>query len=364
MSTVHVIALDTHSQTTDVCVKTQVKQAARRWRVKTSIAELVQVIEQVPGRRELVLEEGPLAGWLLRNLQAHVARAVACDPRRNALVGGGGAGDKDDARDAEKLCDLYLGGYTQGVYHAASLERVLVKETVGLYHERVGQRVRSANKVMGLLKRWGIMARERDFAAADRREALAAQVGGAAAGLDVWSHVEILLSSYDEAIREERQLRRELVRRARQEEVVVRWQAVPGIGWIRGLTLLAYLDTPWRFRSKQALWKYLGIGLRRSGSGQGPVWVSVEQRANHVLKGVILGAAETVLLRKAGELYRRYERWRETGLSFRNARRNVARDLAQVLWAMWKNGGTYDERLLGGVRDPACAAEGGGAQSR
>ena len=39
-------------------------------------------------------------------------------------------------------------------------------------------------------------------------------------------------------------------------------------GLIRSVTLLAYLDTPWRFKRKTKLWKYCGVGLQRATSGQ------------------------------------------------------------------------------------------------
>ena len=107
MSKVHVIAMDTHSQTTDLCVKTQANGPGRWYRVKTTIPEIAGVLEQVRGPKELVLEEGPLAGWLLRNLKDRVDKAEACNPRRNALIAKDG--DKDDPIDADKLADLYLG---------------------------------------------------------------------------------------------------------------------------------------------------------------------------------------------------------------------------------------------------------------
>ncbi len=346
MSTVHVIAMDTHSQTTDICVKTRANGPGRWQCVKTTIPELAAVIERVRGPRELVLEEGPLAGWLLRNLKGYVDQAEACDPRRNALIA------KDDPIDAGKLADLYLGGFTRAVHHPESLARVVLKEAVGLYRERVDHRVAQANKVMGLLKRWGLMAREKDFQESTDREALLAGLGGVGTvggvpaapaggqlspeGKLAAGHLTLLWRGYDEAVREEAALHRELVRLAKQEEVVVRWERIPGIGWIRGITLLAYLDTPWRFKDKRHLWKYMGIGLTRAHSGNGYTRIHVDNSGNRALKDVIIGAAETVLLHKSGELYRRYEGWRAAGQTYKNARRNVARDLAAALWAMWK----------------------------
>src|ERR1035437_9801974 len=86
MSTVHVIAMDTHSQTTALCVKTRANGPGQWFRVETTIPKIAAVIERVHKPRELVMEEGPLAGWLLRNLKGHVEKAMACDPRKNALI--------------------------------------------------------------------------------------------------------------------------------------------------------------------------------------------------------------------------------------------------------------------------------------
>ena len=361
MNKVNVIAMDTHSQTTDICVKTRADGPCRRFHVCTSISEMVKVIEQVKCPRELVIEEGPLADWLLRNLKMYVNKAVACDPRKNALVAGGGGSDKDDAIDAQKLCDLYLGHYIRPVHHGESLSRQVGKQAVGLYHERVSHRVRCANKVMGLLKRWGIMAREKDFQEKAQREKLLwGLLWGSPWERQAGGHMQLLMRSYDEARLEEKQMHREVVRLAKAEEVVVRWEAVPGIGWIRGMTLLVYLDTPWRFRNKQALWKYMGIGLVRERSGSSETRVHVPAGCNRALKGTILGAAETVIMQKAGEFYRRYERWMESGMRFKNARRNVARDIACTVWSMWKNGRGFDERLIGCASGPACESGGSG----
>jgi len=105
MSKVHVIAMDTHSQTTDICIKTQANGPGHWHHVKTTIPEIAAVLERVRGPKALVLEEGPLAGWLLRNLKARVDRAEACNPRRNALIAKDG--DKDDPIDAAKFYNIY-----------------------------------------------------------------------------------------------------------------------------------------------------------------------------------------------------------------------------------------------------------------
>jgi transposase len=352
MTVMHFIAMDTHSQSTDICVKTRANGPGRRYRVATTIPAIREVIEGVAGPRKLTFEEGPLADWLWRNLRGSVEEAVVCDPRKNALVAKDG--DKDDPIDAEKLCDLLIGGYVRAVHHPESLMRQVLKQTVGLYHERVRHRVAESNKIIGRLKCWGVMVRERHFSPAEDREGLLGALGDSREREIVRGHMALLWSGYDEALRQERQLHREMVRLARREEQVVRWEALPGIGWIRGLTVLAYLDTPWRFKSKQALWKYMGIGLVREKSGQGPAFVHVELAANRVLKSAMVGAAESAINGGSNAFADQFRKWMGLGLSRRNARRNVARSMAGVMWGMWKNGGEYAPELVG------CSSAGAG----
>jgi transposase len=353
MATVHYIAMDTHCHSTDICVKTRANRPGRRWQVPTTIPALRAVIEQVKHPRFLTFEEGPLADWLWRNLKDLTDEALVCDPRKNALVAKDG--DKDDPIDADKLCDLRIGGYLRAVHHPESPWREVAKQTVGLYHRQVRVRVQRANQVMGYLRRWGVVVPEAAFGTAAERQSLRQRVvgGGAAGALGpaeaelACSNMDLLWEAYDAAAGVEARLRRQVVRLGRDQEQVQRWQELPGIGPIRAMTLLVYLDVPGRFKSKQALWKYLGIGLVREHSGTGQTQVHVERSANRVLKNVILGAALSALRSGNNPFAQQHTKWLAAGISPRNARRNVARSLAAVAWGMWKSGGSYDPDRVG-----------------
>jgi transposase len=353
MATVHYIAMDTHSRTTDICVKTRANQPGRRWQVPTTIPALRAVLEEIKRPRKLTFEEGPLADWLWRNLKGVMDETMVCDPRKNALVAKDG--DKDDLIDAGKLCDLQIGGYLRAVHHPESQWREVAKQTVGLYHRQVGVRVQRANQVLGYLRRWGVVVSERAMAPAAARESLRQRVVqgeptsplGVAAGALAGDNLDLLWEAYDAAVGVEERLRRLVVRLGRDQEQVQRWQELPGIGPIRALTLLVYLDVPGRFKSKQALWKYLGIGLVRDQSGSGPTRVRVERGANPALKNVILGAALSAIRQGNNPFAEQHTKWLANGLTPRNARRNVARSQAAVLWGMWKSGASYDPDRVG-----------------
>jgi len=345
MSTRHFIAMDTHGKTTDICCKTKVNAKERRWHVATTIPALREVLESIPRPRQVTFEEGPLADWLYRELKGSVDEALVCDPRRNGLIAKDG--DKDDPIDAGKLCDLYCGGYLRPVHHGDSLARMVFKRQVGLYHERVAHRVSESNKIIGRLKCFGVVVKEKDFEAKTDRDGLLEKVGSAPELEVIKEQLRLLWKGYDTAVQQETLLRRQLLAAAREQEAIVRLTELPGVAWVRAATFVAYLDTPWRFKSKSALWKYLGIGLVRERSGEGREWVHVERACNRRLKSMILGAADCAIRQGDNPFARQHDHWLKGGLSPRNARRNVARGMAAVMWGMWKNGGVYDPHRVG-----------------
>ena len=346
----HFIGMDTHCQFCELAVVNHSGAVVRRERCATCIPDVLKLIEQVPRPRSLVIEEGPLASWLWRNLHEAVDQLVVSEPRRNRLIAKDG--DKDDDLDAEKLAQLLRGGYVKAVHQVQTLERALLKQYVSLYYHRVRQRVREALRISSLFRQHGVMIRERAFVAEADRAALLARLP------EVYRFQEAVAqcwTAYDALVEQEEQWRKQLLAMARQEEVVQRFQAVPGYGWLRAVTFYAYVDTPWRFRSKAALWKYLGVGLQRRHSGNGPEHLGVPVFMHRPLKNVILGAALSAVLSGNNPFADLYRRYCEQGLSSKLARRNVARAQAATLWGLWKNGSAYRPEWVG-VAAAAAAA--------
>jgi transposase len=341
--TVHYIAFDVHCQFTEVAVMTPSGRVTRRTRCGTTIPELVEVLESIRQPRRLTFEEGPMADWLYRNLLGRVEELLVCDPRRNQLIAK--EGEKDDSIDAAKLAELYRGGYLKAVHHPRSLQRSILKQHVGLYHDRVRQRVREANYLIAQLRRHGVVVNEAAFSDPNHRPLLLTLLPKS---MLLRSDLELLWRGYDVAAEQEAQMRCSLTQQAQRHEPVRRFQQLPGYGWIRAATFYVYVDTPWRFPRKSALWKYAGIGLERRHSGNGPMKLRVVRRANKRLKNVVLGAAGSAVLQADNPFAERYRSWtRKGGMSTPNARRSVARLQTATLWGMWKNGSEYQAELVG-----------------
>jgi len=125
--TVYYIGADVHSNNTELAVEEQ-GRIVQRHSVATTVQAIRQVLEKLDGRKHLALEEGPLAGWLYRNLVDHVDSLVVCDPRRNKSIACDG--DKDDRIDAAKLAGLLRGNYVRAVHHSRDEQMVRLKRWV------------------------------------------------------------------------------------------------------------------------------------------------------------------------------------------------------------------------------------------
>ncbi len=336
------IALDVHCAFSELAVMTAKGKLVRRDRCETSVPALVERVRGVGRPRRLTFEEGPLADWLTRSLRSHVDEIVVCEPRRNHWIACDG--DKDDPIDAGKLADLYRGGYLKAVHQSQSLERSLLKQQVSLYHDRVAERVRQGNQLGALFRRHGVFVNTARLLADDEWRFCLRRLPQ---GASLHRGVERVREVYLLMLRQEEALREELVGLAKNEEPVRRFVELPGFAWIRSVTFYAYIDTPWRFRNKSALWRYAGIGLERRHSGQGPMRTRLCRQGHRRLKDVLLGAAKSAISQAQNPFADKYDFWtEEEGLPTPNARRNVARALASTLWSLWKTGQRYDPQRV------------------
>lgn len=341
---VYYIGADVHSNNTELAVERQ-GRIVQRHSLATTVQAIRQVLEQLNGVKHLAIEEGPLAGWLYRNLVDHVDTLVVCDPRRNKSIACDG--DKDDRIDAAKLAGLLRGNYLRAVHHSRDEQMVHLKRWVRLYEDRVRDATRTINKIRGCARQYGQRVGRRALHDAKARDEWFASL----ACEDLAEQLRVLFKGYDVIVEQVQLCRGQLARRSQAFEVIGYWRQVPGMGLIRSVSLLAYLDTPWRFKRKNKLWKYSGVGLQRASSGQDrhgrehPTQLQLAWPVNKRIKNVVIGATISAIYSKDNGFRRDYERMISHGTLVSNARHAVARRLLTVLWGMWKNASRFDPSL-------------------
>src|SRR3989304_6944786 len=125
MNGIYYIGIDVHNNNTEIAIRYK-GQIRQRFSLPTSIPAITTAIESINGKKFMAVEEGPMAGWLYRNLLKKVDKFIVAEPRRNKLISSDG--DHDDPIDAAKLAMLLEGGFLKPVYHSSQQDRAILKK--------------------------------------------------------------------------------------------------------------------------------------------------------------------------------------------------------------------------------------------
>lgn len=312
MSTYY-IGADVHNNSTELAIGKRGKIVAR-YNVPTSISAILNILDSLQGKKYLAVEEGPMSGWLSRNLNGKLDQFISSDPRRNKLITSDG--DKDDKIDAAKLSSLLHGGFLRAVYHSDDESRAELKHWVSLYHDRVRDAVRGINKIRARCRMHGVkISREAVRDPASRINWLLKTNHTPLA-----NQLKMLWIGYDATVQQVKFAKRQLSMLSKKYEMIQFFSQLPGMGLIRATTIFAYLDTPWRFKEKNKLWKYCGVGLQRTTSGTDkkgrpkPARLKLPWAVNGTLKNAVLGAALSAINQKDNIFKDYYERMLRDGI--------------------------------------------------
>ncbi|MFO7956137.1 MAG: IS110 family transposase [Candidatus Brocadiia bacterium] len=336
-----VVSLDLHAETTQMFVSDENGQVLLEMPVPTEPKQLRRVVSAIPGPKCVVFEEGPLSA-LIRDALGEVAQeVVSCDPAYNALIARDE--DSDDERDARHLEKLFRLQAVRPVYIPPepylSL-RSLLSHRLALQQSATAVKAR----IKALARRCGVATGGRRlYQRRQRREVLPEM-----ASESMQWQIQSLWRVLDALGREVGQGERAVRRLTRGIPVVARLQQIPGVGPIVSATLVAWIADPWRFRNRNALTAYAGLGLGQGATNWQPVGPArASRRGNRQLKRVLFLAA-VAAGRSRSALAFRYHARRAEGWDAARAQRDVARKILHIAWALWKKGGDYDDSLVNG----------------
>ncbi len=350
MDSVKYIGMDVHKEAISIVVLNSAGKLVMECVIETKAITILEFLEGLRGSLHVTFEEGTWAAWLYDLLKPHVTELVVCNPRRNAYMK---EGSKSDRIDARKLAELLRSNMLRSVYHGEHGVRTL-KELARSYLAISKDLGRVMSRVKAIYRSWGIpCAGKQVYAPRYRSEWL-----GKIREAGVRRRAQFYYQQLD-ALRPLRQdVRRELLAEAKKHDAWKLLRAIPFIGPIRAALIIAFLQTPHRFRTKRQLWTYIGFGIETYSSAEHR-WVKGELKRskkpvsirglnrnhNHDLKNLFKGAA-TVAAAKDGPFKEFYEARVAKGMRPEMARLTLARKIAVITLIVWKKGVRFDAQRL------------------
>jgi transposase len=166
-----------------------------------------------------------------------------------------------------------------------------------------------------------------------------------------------LYDQLDHLRRLRRQAKQAMLQESRRHRAVQLLRTIPQLGPIRAALIVATVDTPHRFRTRQQLWSYSGLAVVTHMSSEyemkeGRVVRSrkpmatrgLNRNCNRRMKDVFIGAATGGT---QTEPYRSYLQGLENkGIRKEMARLTLARKISAVALRIWKKGETFDPKKL------------------
>jgi transposase len=214
------------------------------------------------------------------------------------------------------------------------------------------------NRIKSLLRSRGVAVSGRKVYTEAGRGAYLVQLPAA-----IRPTAEIFYQQLDHLRELRREAQAELVAEARQHTVFRYIRTCPGFGDVRTALILPIVVTPYRFANKRRFWSYCGLAVvTRSSSdwvrARTGAWLrapvlqtrGLNKNHNRTLKEVFKGAATTVILQAHDEpLYQHYRSLLDGGTKPNLAKLTIARQLAALTLALWRDQEVYDPQKLAHV---------------
>ena len=156
-----------------------------------------------------------------------------------------------------------------------------------------------------------------------------------------------LLHLRTEALRQAAALTKDMMRRARMDETCHRLMTIPGIGAVSAVAYIATIDTPDRFARSRSVGAYIGLTSRKYRSGDVDYRRRISRRGDQMLRTSIYEAANSLLCRVKSGPGQHLKDWAiaiKKRTSHKKAVVALARKLAVIMHAIWKDGTEFEPR--------------------
>ena len=261
--------------------------------------------------------------------QGHEVRIVPSTLVR--ALGVGARGIKTDRRDAQALSQASTLQDLPTVHLRSQASRDL-KSRLGMRSALVRSRTQQINCVRGFLRGQRTRPRGGDPATFAKR---VRELG------PTMEFVEVLLESIEHLSRQIAVCDKLIAKVVKGNEVCQRLMTVPGVGPITALSVMASLDEVGRFEGAHAVQSYLGLSPGENSSSLRVRKTSITKAGQVYARYALVQAAKSARRCRPSDPMVVWSRAIEDRKNSQIATVALARKMAGILFAIWRDGTTY-----------------------
>lgn len=279
--------------------------------------------------------------WVVQQVSSWGHEALMVDTTRVKVLGIGHHGRKTDPIDAERLARALDAGLLP-LAHVLSQHRQELRYQLSVRRALIETRAQYVAQVREIVRARGGRVRScetENFARAARESTLDE------ASRLLTAPLMTILGSLEGQIG---LVEEKLVELCAQEPQVERLMTAPGAGLIVAAAYVSVIDEARRFRRAHEVESYLGLVPKEDSSGDRRRLGAISKAGNSYLRSLLVQGAWCVLrIRREDDPLVRWGHQVAARRGQKVATVAVARRLAGILWAMWRNGTVYDPALVG-----------------
>ncbi len=336
------VGIDVHKQSSHICLLTEEGEVIEE-RIRTDPSRFAAILG-ARSRGRIVIEASTESEWVARCLEALGHEVVVADPNYAPMYATRQRRVKTNRRDARMLAEAArLGAYRPA--HRVSDAQRHIRAQLAVRDALVRTRVRYLGVIRALLRHEGVRVGSGSAAgfrarlqARDLPERLQAGIGPL---VSVLAPVNEQIAVADARI----------AQIVEHDAVVTRLCTAPGVGAVTAVAFVATLDDVARFRGAHQVEAYLGLVPQELSSGERRHRGPITKTGNGRARWLLVEAAWTIL-RSTHPSTAALRAWAERIAERRGKRVAVvalARKLAGILYAMWRDGTEYQPHWLHGA---------------
>jgi transposase len=339
MDAMEIIGLDLHKRESQLCIKSAAGTISER-RIGTSRDWFTAVLGG-RARARVLLEATTESEWVARHLEALGHEVIVADPNYAPMYAHRSRRSKTDKRDARTL----MRACETGVYrpaHRLSEARRHVRADLAVRDALVRTRTRYVSLAKSLVRRDGLRV------ASSRSDWVVERIAALPLGPELTRELAPLFHVLGALSAPLEGLDCRLAELTRTDPAAALLATAPGVGPVTASAFVATIDDVRRFRGAHELEAYLGLVPREKSSGEKRQLGRITKAGNKRVRWLLVEAGWSILRSKAPETAA-LRAW-ALRIAARRGKRiaavALARRLAGILFAMWRDGVPYDARKI------------------